>query len=124
MERDVLGLKPSSWVMHRAALLLARLMADWYSTCGMNKDSSACCCRLDGSVVCMHSFTCIISITVGATKKLAVCLISLAKSCRNCWSSWSLSGGNFSTYFLCPKCMHPHPLATDRDAELLGPFRP
>jgi len=44
----------------------------------MNKDSSAPCCRVDGSVIChesVHMLTCIISITVGATKKLAVLFV-------------------------------------------------
>lgn len=53
------------------------LMADWYSVVWTRIALPASVCRLDGSVVCMHAFTCIISITVGATKKLAVCLISL-----------------------------------------------
>ena len=78
----------------------------------MNKDSSACCCRLDGSVICMHSFTCIISITVGATEKLAVCLISL-RVAGTCHLGLYPEATTFPRFF-CAKKMHASASAGDR----------
>lgn len=92
----------------------------------MNKDRialPAAVCRLDGSVVCMDAFTCIISITVGATKKLAVCLIRL-RVAGTCHLSLYPEATFPRIFCARPKCMHASAslLATDRDAELLGPF--
>lgn len=115
-----LGLKTSSGVMHCAAFPGLLLLTDiaLHPAVGLMVQSFAL-----RSHAYMHH---IYHRRCNEKASCFVCLISLRTAGTCHLGLYPNTSNNFSTYFYLVPKMHASPsvLATDRDAELLGPFRP